>query len=876
MRLLALAVLALAAGAAADDGGAAADDGGAAHDYDPDAFHARMRTASGFANHVVYAPHGSHGVWAHGDSLVVEGGGVGGEEEGGEGGEAEAASGGDRHGGEARLGRRDRVLDDIEPALLPRRVIRRVAGCPAAASFSLSPDRLDAGAPFDLRIANMEAVGIDFGDGVPQFFAFWNASVVEINGQATTTLTTVGDQPVTTSGAGFDGCFPTLSVPLAVTATLTQLGESATMTPNVAGRYFVDATVSPGLHSTRFPFQITTTPYTFVPPTDYVAPPVQTPTATVPQPRDCADPPRMAGGLRTDFPIYTGNVAGAPVTVTLDNVRESVVSWTEGQKTTTYEAVYRAGEMRTFSTYTTASGKTTATSTKMVTVAGGRMVTTRRYATTALDNSRDGCIARLVDAANWVVPAAGVADDAVMLLAGRVGDDEVMGVGLMAGAMTTPVFPYPTDVPLPTRPTSIPATSCSPFYAYVTPTSVTPGQVVTLQLFNVPATPVRLLASGYSTVYEARYAATVLSNFLAVSAVPTRTWTATVRTPGCVNISTSVTVAAQTRFLPLTAAPSPTAVYQVRARARDFGRPGGGEVESVQTFYLNRGPNTPESVLARSYPCLVGPLRTRTAIRYSNATWAARFYSLARNTSRGVTTTRLTWTLGTNGRGRMSFIARDYAAPRTRLDMYETNAFRLPRPADWSVEWTATGAFTGRTMPPFTVTTDYIADGLLFPNGTAVPSSRADLRIRHSVTVHPYWPRTPKGSRPTVAFNVTAPTYGSMDNVTMLCAHPGAKRAAFVVVPMGALKERPGEADLAAAVSSARWTFVTDRAGRWVPRARAAIYPRSLGPLSEIAARWASDGDGGGMRTGGENPNAPKGSPPAAELERQLAAFRQV
>lgn len=68
------------------------------------------------------------------------------------------------------------------------------------------------GNPFTLTINNLPATGIDFGDGNPQYFAFWNASILDINQGKTTTLTTVTDTPVETSGVAFDGCFKTVKV----------------------------------------------------------------------------------------------------------------------------------------------------------------------------------------------------------------------------------------------------------------------------------------------------------------------------------------------------------------------------------------------------------------------------------------------------------------------------------------------------------------------------------------------------------------------------------------------------------------------------------------------------------------------------------------
>ncbi|KAI9027801.1 hypothetical protein DFJ74DRAFT_660506 [Hyaloraphidium curvatum] len=606
----------------------------------------------------------------------------------------------------------------------------------------------------------------------------------------------------------------------------------------------------------------------------------------------------MRGANPTGVPVYEGALAGSPIPVTLANVPETLVGWAPGAKTTTLEAVYRAGEMRTLAISTVVAGKSTGTSTKTVTVATGKMVTTRRTFTTSLNNAVDGCLPTLVDGSNWVVPTVKVAKDAIVQLGGVVDGTPILGVAMMKEAFTKVVPPYPTDRPLPPKPTSIVPTSCGRFNAYATPTAVTPGQVMTLVLSNVPATPVGLLEKGYSTVYEARYAATILSDYVSVSAIPTRTYTTTLRTNACINFTATITAGAATRFLPLTAAPSPTRVYQVRMAARNYSDQPDvpppaeyREADDVRTFYLSAGPNTPPTVIAGKFPCLAGPLRTRTRITFDAAAWASRFYRYNRTTSRGVTTHRLSIRLGSRNAFSFGFVARDYDRGRGRMDLYAANAAGFQRPQDWAFEWQPTGVFTGRTMPPFTVTTTYLADNLMYPNGTLLRTPRAQIRAEHSVVVRPYWSATPKGGRPTIFANVTAKTYGTSDNVTLACAHPGAKRSAFMVLPMAVLGRQMTQADFSRESVTTRWSFVgpiallsapladparmqtTDKAGRWVPPHRPVLFTKNFGPLAEMDLRYASDGEG---RSGEGNPNAPEGSPDREGLRKMLERFRQV
>ncbi|KAI9006844.1 hypothetical protein DFJ74DRAFT_689562 [Hyaloraphidium curvatum] len=835
----------------------------AAHDYDPDAFYRAMCAPSRFHNHIVYAPPHAHADWALGETLVLDG----------------AAA---PHGDPA-LHRRDALLDTLDHPSSPRRVIRSVPGCPGPAGIAVSPAKLDAGAVLELALTNVPAFGIDFGEGIPDFTAFWNASLLEINGAATTTLTETADT-LTTAGAAFPGCFAAATV--SITARRTQTGEDATFTPDVTGRYFVDATISPGLQSTRFPFQITTTKYTFTPPPGYLPPPTEdlpTPTPTF---GGCLSAPRMTA-TTSGFPIYRAT-PGNGIRVTLLDLPETIAGTAGGK--TTWAAAYSAGEVRYISTgvKTTKGAKTRWSTT--VTVVTGRMVTATRVVATPPHPERDGCVRTHVDSTHWVAPTAAVEPDEMLLLGGSAAGFAMHGGAMMPLADTTLVTPTAPH----THTTRL---TCGHYYAAVSPTAVTPGQVMTLQLYNVPHTHISM--AGFSTVFEARYAATVLSNHVGIGTVPTRTVVTTMPTPQCLNVSATMTFSAATQHLPLQPAPSPTQLYQVRVAAHNHSAPQEESASRPQIF-VNRGANTPDSVMLRPYPCLVGPLRTVTTITWNRTAPFGRTYQLNRTVRSGTTTWRLSWQLGSRKGGRMTFVARDgpgVVGPAGGMNLYETSLANLPRPADWAVEWTATGSFVGRTMPPFTVNTTYLADFLLHPNGTRT-RTRASVRAFHAVRIVPRWAMTPKGAQPSVRFDVTSPTMGGHDALTLTCAHRGARRSAFQVVPVGVLKGAVAPSDFAGPTTSYVWTFVglaycirtadgcvdeqpipqnTGRSGRWVPRFRPALSPRWLGPIAEAAERFAVDGGDAGDRLDGEpNPNAPEGAGTADEVMRELAAFRQV
>lgn len=153
----------------------------------------------------------------------------------------------ERHPG----GKLHKRSEEDEPG--PNRVVRRAAGCPSGTTFKVLPKDIQEGNPFSLSIANIPAVGVDFGDGSPNWFGFWNASFVEINNGQTTTLTTVSDVPLATTGVGFSGCFPTVNAADLI-ATLTLSGS---LTPSVTSKYFVQMTASPGLASTQVPVRVT-------------------------------------------------------------------------------------------------------------------------------------------------------------------------------------------------------------------------------------------------------------------------------------------------------------------------------------------------------------------------------------------------------------------------------------------------------------------------------------------------------------------------------------------------------------------------------------------------------------------------------------------
>lgn len=320
------------------------EDGNEKYVYDPEGFYKKMRHAQ---DEIVYAPEHDYKLWKRDGDIVVEGPALADGEDDVDGASEEEPTTGNNH-----LFKRDAALRDLPPPADHRRIIRRVAGCPSAPTFNISNTKLDNGAPFNITLRNVQANGIDFGNGDPQYFAFWKAELIDVNKGKTTTLTKVAYQEIKTHGLKFTGCFKTVNIPNKLYATLTQ--NPGKITPNVTGRYFVQATISPAMKSTRIAFQVTTTPYTFPTPTPTSGsggkptskkPPLLT-TAAKPEvtPVDCLNAPIMvnAGKYPAKFENMT---AGGTVTVTLNNVKESIVSSTKGAKTTTWQAVYRAGEI---------------------------------------------------------------------------------------------------------------------------------------------------------------------------------------------------------------------------------------------------------------------------------------------------------------------------------------------------------------------------------------------------------------------------------------------------------------------------------------------------------------------------------------------------
>lgn len=305
----------------------------------------------------------------------------------------------------------------------------------------------------------------------------------------------------------------------------------------------------------------------------------------------------------------------------------------------TWEARYKAGEIVTVSYTPTVSGGATISDVLhpiSKTLAPGKTVTYRRVVTTTLQG-KDGCLDNLVDSKNWVVPKK--LDDGVRVLNiyATVGDTKAAGVALLAGVSTSIIPPYPTDTPIPPKPTTIvnTATACEDFYAAITPSAVTPGATITVQLYNLPATPVKLISSGWSTVYEATYAPTILSNQVAITAFPSATYRTTVFKPTCITATVTAVATAMRKYLPVTAAPSPTPVYEVLVRAKNYSNVPDGilpvdqrQVETQAPLYLIRGPTTPESLVIKEHPCLVGPITVKTKITYDVTRNLSRFYNL--------------------------------------------------------------------------------------------------------------------------------------------------------------------------------------------------------------------------------------------------------
>lgn len=654
LAVLSSAVADLVADAPATDG----DESPADDVSDEPAYYESLKQPSRLLNHIVYVPESHFQNVARDGDTVIRGPAV-----------AAGDSAADENG---HLYKRDAQLSDLDEPTEARRVVRAVAGCSAATTIDVQPRVLEPNTGFSVNFANLEATGMDFGSG-PEYWASWNASVLEINGAATTTLTEVQGQTITTKGA-FDGCFETTKVgwemsslnsafPVAdqccsvkqvtsvLTATNTQPGAAATLTPNLANRYFVDITAAPGPYSTRIPFKVTTTTYTF-PTTSATATNLgglfQTIGAPRLRPRPCPSIPKMVNsGV---YPATFTNVKrGATLTATISHVTESVIdaSSTRGTTWITWQAVYSAGELNTVSyTLTTSAGKTF-TNTKRPftkTVSKGRLVTRRRVATTPLNDAKDGCLDRIIDRANWVVPDN--VDDGVYNAVGAVNDVEFHGLVLMEHAHTKFAAPYPSKS-VPPKPTTITPTQwmCSSFYAAVHPSTATAGETVTVQLYNLPATPIKLLNKGWSTVYEATYAATLLSNAVPVTAVPSTTTRTTVGTPTCISATFKMIVTSSKKAAQMTAAPSPTPVYEVQGTAKNFSDkpdvpnpPRWAEVEASTDIYLKASPegssggNLP---VIPNYPALVGPVTVKTRITYDKNAPGANLYSISKNVVTG-------------------------------------------------------------------------------------------------------------------------------------------------------------------------------------------------------------------------------------------------
>lgn len=617
-----------------------------------------------------------------------------------------------------------------------------------------------------------------------------------------------------------------------LTATLTQLGATATLTPNVTGKYFVEITASPGPYSTTIPIQVTTTPYTFTPPPNYTPPPVKLVTARA-TPRVCVDPPSFVGPDGKAPAVYKNARRGKAIKVTLRNVRETIVSATKGAKSTTLQAVYRAGEIATLSYSSKVVGGTTVPDyAKSVTktVAPGRMVTKRRVITTPINEAVDGCLDKLIDDSSWVVPKKIDKNQDVLGLSGAVGGVRVDGIALMEGASTSVVPPYPTNKPVPAKPTVIPkTTTCREFYAMVANDVVTPGATVTVQLFNIPATPIALKEKGWSTVYRAEFSATLRSRQMGVATATAATFTTTVFTPTCISATYTMVAQAAKKYLPMTAAPQPTSVYDILVNAKAYSdipdKPpprNASRVSYPMPLYMVKNDGIPDDVMIPAYPCWAGPVFTKTTIKISKDHPNHVFYEVSKRRARiangEVDQTVVTIRLGPN-RGTVRFIARDRVDSDFNIDLYNEDFKTIESPLDWRIEWDATGKLEGRWMPPFTISTEYrIGEpGKVTAKTNAI---RPNLKFTHDVVVQPYWGPSAQGKaggypattqKPTVNFNVTAKTSGELAKLKLTCNHPGAKLTAFWVTPYAMLhsgKNPPPDA-FTGAMQNVKWTIVS-------------------------------------------------------------------
>lgn len=307
----------------------------------------------------------------------------------------------------------------------------------------------------------------------------------------------------------------------------------------------------------------------------------------------------------------------------------------------TWQATYKAGEIVTVSYTLSTSGTKTVSDLKhpiSKTIAAGKMVTYRRVVATPINEAFDGCIDKLVDDKNWVVPKNLGSDGGVMNLNAQVNGLKVAGIAMLEGVSTSVIPPYPTNKPIPPKPTSIVNTKtlCSDFYAVVVPSTVTPGATMTVQLYNIPATPISLVSKGWSTVYAATYAPTIISNQMAITTMPSATFRTTMFTPDCVNATVTVVATATRKVLPLTAAPSPTPVYQIVVNARNYSNIPDGKLPFEQRrqqaraqIFMVRGPDTPENIMIKEHPCFLGPITVKSKITYDAKKVLAKFYSLS-------------------------------------------------------------------------------------------------------------------------------------------------------------------------------------------------------------------------------------------------------
>lgn len=168
--------------------------------FDPAAFHESLRQPARLLNQIVYVPESRVHLAKRDGDQVIRGSAID---------STDGNSMDDEDNGHL-LYKRDAQLIDLDAPTSARRVIRALAGCPAATTIDVQPRTIEPHTPLSVNFANLEATGIDFGQG-PEYWAHWNATLLEINGDATTTLTEVNHQTITTKGA-FDGCFETTRV----------------------------------------------------------------------------------------------------------------------------------------------------------------------------------------------------------------------------------------------------------------------------------------------------------------------------------------------------------------------------------------------------------------------------------------------------------------------------------------------------------------------------------------------------------------------------------------------------------------------------------------------------------------------------------------